>query len=251
MIPQGEFKKLLVADSTDREKILQKLFDTTVYNKVMYKLDERAKRLFNDIKEIKNRRDQELSNVNCGNEEKLHDLLQCEHMDISEILLQITQLITNDTHLINTLTKEIDEKENKINQLIDFRTKSVIHNEAINTKEMTIKKIEEKQLQKEDIKKLEDLTKKAERTLVIIPVEKNFESRISELENKKEEADTVILNLKRTTEEQEESAQIIKDNQQILLQSMNTAVQYAQLDSDKISFKESKFNNFQYFLSIL
>ncbi|MEA1975320.1 MAG: SMC family ATPase, partial [Bacillota bacterium] len=38
MIPQGEFRKLLVSDSVDREKILQKLFDTKRYKNIQDKL---------------------------------------------------------------------------------------------------------------------------------------------------------------------------------------------------------------------
>lgn len=42
MIPQGEFQKLLMASSQDKEKILQKLFQTVFYKQVEERLKEKA-----------------------------------------------------------------------------------------------------------------------------------------------------------------------------------------------------------------
>ncbi|MCB9206534.1 MAG: response regulator [Ignavibacteriales bacterium] len=56
----------------------------------------------------------------------------------------------------------------------------------------------------------------------------------------------IIDSVDNPTEEQSESAKIIKDNQQILLQAMNTAVQFAQLDENKIKIRIEEFvvNNY-------
>jgi len=56
----------------------------------------------------------------------------------------------------------------------------------------------------------------------------------------------IIDSIENPTEEQAESAQIIKDNQQVLLQAMNTAVQYAQLDKNviKLNIEEFELNNY-------
>lgn len=56
----------------------------------------------------------------------------------------------------------------------------------------------------------------------------------------------IIDSIENPTEEQSESAQIIKDNQQVLLQAMNTAVQYVQLDKNtiKLNIEEFEFNNY-------
>jgi len=60
----------------------------------------------------------------------------------------------------------------------------------------------------------------------------------------------LIDSIDNPTEEQEESAQIIKDNQQILLQSMNTAVQYAQLEENKINLNIEKFDINNYLVDL-
>ncbi len=60
----------------------------------------------------------------------------------------------------------------------------------------------------------------------------------------------IIDSLDNPTEEQKESAQIIKDNQQILLQTMNTAAQYAQLDENKIKLKIEEFDLNKYLVDL-
>lgn len=52
----------------------------------------------------------------------------------------------------------------------------------------------------------------------------------------------IIDSLDNPTEEQLESAEIIKSNQQLLLQTMNTAVQFANLSENKIKFKPERFD---------
>lgn len=60
----------------------------------------------------------------------------------------------------------------------------------------------------------------------------------------------IIDSIDNPTEEQEESSQIIKDNQQILLQAMNTAVQFAQLEENKIDLKSDEFDINNYLVDL-
>lgn len=60
----------------------------------------------------------------------------------------------------------------------------------------------------------------------------------------------IIDSIDNPTEEQEESSQIIKDNQQILLQAMNTAVQFAQLEENKIDLRSDEFDINNYLVDL-
>ncbi len=60
----------------------------------------------------------------------------------------------------------------------------------------------------------------------------------------------IVDSIEKPTEEQEESAQIIKDNQHLLLQTMNTAVQYAQLEEGQIQFNSEKFEINKYLIDL-
>jgi CheY-like chemotaxis protein len=60
----------------------------------------------------------------------------------------------------------------------------------------------------------------------------------------------IIDSVDEPTEEQKESAQIIKDNQQILLQTMNTAVQFTKLDENKIKLNIEEFDINKYLVDL-
>ncbi len=60
----------------------------------------------------------------------------------------------------------------------------------------------------------------------------------------------IIDSIDKPTEEQEESAKIIKDNQQLLLQTMNIAVQYSKLEENKLPIKNEEFVLNKYLLDL-
>jgi exonuclease SbcC len=58
LLPQGEFKKLLVADAGEREELLKKLFGTARYEQVERWLDERRKDLERERNELRQRQEE-------------------------------------------------------------------------------------------------------------------------------------------------------------------------------------------------
>ncbi len=60
----------------------------------------------------------------------------------------------------------------------------------------------------------------------------------------------IIDSIENPTEEQEESAKIIKENQQLLLQTMNIAVQYAKLEENLLPLKIKKFDFKNYLIDL-
>ncbi|MCK5763408.1 MAG: AAA family ATPase, partial [Clostridiales bacterium] len=75
MIPQGDFRKLLNEDSQEREKVLQKLFDTKIYNKIQYSLDNKAKELYGSIKDNEKIRNHDVLKLEYDKGEKLDFLI--------------------------------------------------------------------------------------------------------------------------------------------------------------------------------
>jgi DNA repair protein SbcC/Rad50 len=60
LLPQGDFKKLLVADARDREELLQRLFGTERYEEVERLLSDRKNELLRRAKELRQRQDEAL-----------------------------------------------------------------------------------------------------------------------------------------------------------------------------------------------
>ena len=67
MLPQGEFKKLLLADSKEREVIFRKIFGTYNYEKIQLLLNEKAKNIYKDLEKSRNSILVNLKNIKSDN----------------------------------------------------------------------------------------------------------------------------------------------------------------------------------------
>ena len=54
VLPQGQFRKLLMADSKDRERIFSQLFSTEIYKRIENQLKDKALQLKRDVEKIQN-----------------------------------------------------------------------------------------------------------------------------------------------------------------------------------------------------
>lgn len=76
MIPQGQFRKLLLASSTDREDILERLFRTEFYALIETRLKERSTELKKRLELLEARRQAVLQAAGAENEERLSEELE-------------------------------------------------------------------------------------------------------------------------------------------------------------------------------
>lgn len=63
MIPQGEFRKLISENSNDREKILQKIFRTHIYQNITAKLQHETKERLDQLKQLEQKRFDQFNQV--------------------------------------------------------------------------------------------------------------------------------------------------------------------------------------------
>lgn len=187
MIPQGEFRKLLMADSTEREKVLRQLFDTSVYNAMQAKLESRAKALNSDIKGQRQLRDHEISKIAFHQDEKLKDLVEAEDKNVDEIVERTRSVISSDEKDASAISSSMKQVGDRIKSEISSREKALQTNKSIRDKEEVQKRIgqeEERSSEIEDKKKSVDLAKKAAK---IVPIEENLKSRQVEMVSKSQE----------------------------------------------------------------
>lgn len=128
MLPQGQFRKLLVADSIERQQILEKLFHTELYRGIEELLKKSAKELKDQIKEKQNQRDWHLAKAACESMEDLQRLIEINE----EKWLQLKELLKKKASSV----RKAQEK--------------FIRGKAGN------EKIKEKEGVEEDLKKLQD-----------------------------------------------------------------------------------------------
>ena len=177
MLPQGEFRKLLVSEKKEREELLQKIFGTYLYKKLEIILKELEKQKREEIEKINTRIDENLRRVE----------------DLEEAISE-DEIIKSLKSMINDYEKEIDNLNKNINKLsgdILLQNKELLKGEEINEKFLSLNKLEvsyKKIMEDEAFIKLKKdkvtLGKKAE---TVKPYEEIYKTRKLELQKREKD----------------------------------------------------------------
>lgn len=126
MLPQGEFRKLLEAESNERELIFRKIFGTEAYALIQQKLDYKKKDLARAIHDLKLQLNTHIKHVECGQSETLSKLqsdtyinvpmfvelleAQCkqEEGELADLKLKLSQLQKLQSDKKEQLVKDIE-----------------------------------------------------------------------------------------------------------------------------------------------
>ncbi|MCT8138159.1 SMC family ATPase [Anaerobacillus sp. CMMVII] len=164
MIPQGEFRKLLVSESKDKEKILQKLFHTEVYKTIEEKLKEKSAQLRKLVERSVLERNSFISRIQAQDNEKLQALLAEEHINVVELLQELKQDVAEDQKALTAFAANIFTKEEQRG----FIEKEIHHGNVLIEQLETMEKLllqkeqlEARQPEIADVVKAIDLANKA------------------------------------------------------------------------------------------
>ena len=122
MLAQGEFLKILFAESKDRTEIFRKIFDTNIYNLIARKLKERLKNNEERLNSLKNSFVTNTANIIIEDENKIEiPAKELNELDIQNVIETLkTELDKNKTEnkqieeIIKLLDTEIKKEEEKI-----------------------------------------------------------------------------------------------------------------------------------------
>ncbi len=120
MIAQGDFLKLLFANTKERISIFQKIFHTQKYYDLQEKLKHETLSLTNEYKKGVNSIKQYISGVECDKDDILSiDLEKANNNELptDDVVELIDTLIKNDNAAIKTLMNDIDNKDKEISDL--------------------------------------------------------------------------------------------------------------------------------------
>ncbi|WP_234122212.1 AAA family ATPase [Clostridium hydrogenum] len=96
MIPQGEFRKLLIADSKDRETIFRRIFGTYAFLRIQENLEFKAKNIYKQIAALVEQRKAYVKNVDCAEREELKELTFSENLNIDSIVNKMLEFNKED-----------------------------------------------------------------------------------------------------------------------------------------------------------
>lgn len=257
MIAQGDFLKLLHANSDERKKIFSKIFDTKIYSKIQDNLKMKVKELNSAIEKNKTICERELNNVkymeNSLYKDEWQNLIKSFEFnspDILEMIEKINNEIINEENEYLTLKTNNTEKLNEINNIIsnaktvnnlfDKMDKAIAFKEKLDESEMIFNKKRERLeiLKRFEIVKIEE-DKYNDKLLAFKQTEeriKSLDAWLSESELKLEEYRLKVENCVKLKNEKE------LDLTQSITRIKDSLDKYDELETCKKSLEQLQVN---------
>ena len=250
MMAQGEFRKLLFADTDERQKIFQKLFHTGNYAILQDRLKKHRKAFEDEYKEIRKSISQYIAGIVPNDYYKLDvDNAKKGSMPDSDIIELLNELIENDNTKYDELTnvqKGIEEKITHINSILQQAEQYVKTEQALKDNESSLekeqndltilqKKFEEAQLRKPE---LEIYTKKIHTIESQLPKYDEMETK----QNKISSLDSEIQNYKNELYQCSELEKSIKSKIEQLKVEFET-LKNCDVEKEKFENRKQTLNN--------
>jgi len=186
MLPQGEFRKLLVSDSQEREKVLQKLFDTSIYQLLQFKLDYKEKELRKAISSKLDLLKDKLINIKIEDDE-FNEIITKEDIHY----LKALEIVKEHIHQKEVYLENKNLELEKINKNLESKIKLIANAEEINKKfdnlDNIMKEYERLKCLKNEYKSKEEIIELAEKAKILkiaIDSISKIEDKIKNLEER-------------------------------------------------------------------
>jgi len=193
MIPQGEFRKLITEDSTEREKILQRIFGTEGFKKVQDKLWDLERALRQKSTSLEERMGENIRGVDPGENEELRLLLDNGSKDA--IQKGITQSIEEDTLRENELASSIEKIQNELVKKNNEIAMAEENNRKFQNRDAAAKRRAELAARQEEYELKGRNLENARKTLPLAAIEENRDAKEAALKARKAEAEAAGLAL--------------------------------------------------------
>jgi len=187
MIPQGEFRKLITEDSTEREKILQRIFGTEGFKKVQDKLWDLERTLRQKSSSLEERMGENIRGVDPGENEELRLLLDNGSKDA--VQKGIAQLIEEDTLRENGLASSIEKMQKELVKKNSEIAMGEENNRKFQNRDAAAKRRAELEARQEEYELKGVSLDNARKTLPLAAIEENRDAKEAALKTRKAEAE--------------------------------------------------------------
>ena len=205
MIAQGDFLKLLHAESRDRKKIFSKIFETGICGRMQEELKQRTGRMYTELEENQRNRKREMEQVELMEpsvyRERWETLLQMEIPSGEEVQELLHAILEDGEKLEEQILKELKTLQKKQKSLSKEKNLAETVNALFQSYEAAVKKLEELSARKNEWEQQKHRIIRAKRAAYVKTAEQlvnQLEERYRSYEKSLEEAGT---EMKRQTEQ--------------------------------------------------
>lgn len=154
MLAQGDFLKLLVAETKDRQDILRKLFKTQYYELLGNKVKEKSNALTKEVKSERDRVDQYINDILIDEDDPLSvdvNKAKCENMPTNQVMDLLNKIIEKDEDILNKLDNELEDVKQELEKVNSNIGLANTVNKAKEDLEKSNKKLQENEEKTESI----------------------------------------------------------------------------------------------------
>ncbi len=154
MLAQGDFLKLLVAETKDRQDILRKLFKTQYYELLGNKVKEKSNALTKEVKSERDRVDQYINDILIDEDDPLSvdvNKAKCENMPTNQVMDLLNKIIEKDEDILNKLDNELEDVKQELEKVNSNIGLANTVNKAKEDLEKNNKKLQESEEKTESI----------------------------------------------------------------------------------------------------
>ena len=154
MLAQGDFLKLLVAETKDRQDILRKLFKTQYYELLGNKVKEKSNALTKEVKSERDRVDQYINDILIDEDDPLSvdvNKAKCENMPTNQVMDLLNKIIEKDEDILNELDNELEDVKQELEKVNSNIGLANTVNKAKEDLEKNNKKLQENEEKTESI----------------------------------------------------------------------------------------------------
>lgn len=174
MIAQGDFLRLLLSETKERQKIFREIFKTGYYQALQERLKSESGKLADEYQQARASIQQYINGILCEEDDVLSIEVQKAkngEMMTHEVVELLGSLIEKDSELSTSLQKETEEKENRTEEINALLTKAEAYIKTEQDLQSAVREYDEK------VPLLETLIKKAN----------DLKAQNTEYENKQKE----------------------------------------------------------------
>lgn len=227
MIAQGDFLKLLFADTKDRREIFRKIFKTDRYRRFQDRLKEEASGTRNKLTEIGNSIRNDIRNIKCDEDSTLSGELKnaAEQNAIDDVLGVLEKILAEDRKHSDTNEKEIATIEKKLQGIA-----------------VELKQADERNKKRSELVKLENLQKEKQKELdekrAALETEKNKKSERDEIMSEIAKIDAKLPNYDKLDKENKELDALKKQ-----LSENNSLKEKCEKEHEKLRSETEKYKD--------
>ncbi|MDS0528141.1 AAA family ATPase [Clostridium sp. SHJSY1] len=195
MLPQGEFKKLLLADSKEREVIFRKIFNTYIYEGIQALLAEKSKAIYKELDSSK-----EKVKVLAKNIKGDKNIIVDGYVEFDTIIQNLEEVVKESKEKGKEVQKNLSRIREEIEKSNNEKINGQNANKLIEEKKHVKVVLEDMINKKNLIKQKEEVLNKIDRARELIFIEEDLVKQ----KNNKSLKDNEIVKCKKRTEDIEE-----------------------------------------------